>query len=66
MQRSHPNLSVGHNVAVFFVGVGAYILWTAVFLIFIALPIHNKVYGVKTGFQVIEGYFIVCSDSGCI
>ncbi len=29
MQRSHPNLLVGHNVAVFLVGVGAYILWTA-------------------------------------
>ena len=54
----------GHNVAMFFIGLGLYILWAAAFLIFIARPIRKK--GLrckKTGLQNRGTYIIVCSNS---
>ena len=49
----------GHNVAMFFIGLGLYILWTAVFLIFIDRPIRKKVYGVKRQNFRIEGLILL-------
>lgn len=49
----------GHNVAMFFIGLGLYILWAAVFLIFIARPIRKNVYGVKSQDFRIEGLILL-------
>ena len=49
----------GHNVAMFFIGLGLYILWAAVFLIFIARPIRKNVYGVTRQDFRIEGLILL-------
>ena len=49
----------GHNVAMFFIGLGLYTLWAAAFLIFIARPIRKKIYGVKRQDFRIQGLILL-------